>query len=172
MCTKVVETSRIWANVPSSSPPYSVSARDAPVWCSDPHDLSIVSQSRPSSTGVQARSNLRTSEWGGSGLWTCGRCGKGCRSLHASANPWLSRSLWRCSGHRRRPQRWTSTQDKFLNTFSILLYNILHICSEIPIPDIFLLILILLLSEQSQCDSLLMEKKISWFEIFNLYHTA
>lgn len=115
-----------------------ISARDAPVWCCDPHDPIIASESKPSSRGVQARSNLKTSEWRGSGLWTCGRSGNGCRSLHASANPWLSRSQWRCSGHRRRPQRWTITQDKFLNTFSILLCHILHICSEIPIPEIFL----------------------------------
>ncbi len=88
----------------------------APYGCCDPHDPIIASQSRPSSRGVQARSNLKTSEWRGSGLWTCGRSGNGCMSLRASANLWLSRSQWRCSGHRRRPQCWTSTQDKFLNT--------------------------------------------------------
>lgn len=54
---------------------------DDPVWCGDPHDLIIAFQSRPSSRGVQAWSNLRTSEWRGSGMWTCGRSGNQCRSL-------------------------------------------------------------------------------------------
>ncbi len=90
---------------PSSSPPYSAGTVHLCQRCSRmvlwPSRPDHRFPSRPSSRGVQARSNLQASEWRGSGLWTCGRSGNGCRSLHASANPWLSRSQWRCSGHRR-----------------------------------------------------------------------